>query len=100
MTETSLPTYERFQAPEGLATVAQLAEKGLRPATGALPVARVTWRTELANGGYGRTRSAALYPVAEAVKKRPVTKGVRRAVAAMNAARAAKRTSCYAEGPS
>jgi hypothetical protein len=81
-----LPTYPWKAAPEGLATRGQLAKQGLRP-DGAAPVAQVMWRSSLANGGRGKTRTACLYPVDLAVPKRVPTAGNLRAVAAMNLAR-------------
>jgi hypothetical protein len=76
-----LPTYPWKMAPDGLATLRQLAERGLRP--GGKPiVAQLMW-----SRGRGKVAVAYLYAIDGAAPKRKPTAGNRRAVAAMLRAR-------------
>lgn len=76
-----LPTYPWNMAPDGLATVRQLAARGLRP-NGQPVVAQLMWSL-----GRGRVATANLYRVENAAPKRPATAGNMRAVKRMIEAR-------------
>lgn len=84
---SAFPTYPWNGAPDGLATLRQLAASGLRP-NGAPVVAQIVrprrhGRDDLV--GY-------LYEISAAAPKRPPTEGNLRAIAAMNTALATCRT--------
>jgi hypothetical protein len=73
------PVFRYGWAPSGLATVRQLAAKGLRPA-GQDPAGWLVW------GPPNRPRWAYLYRLDLAAPKRPMTPAMRAAIAACNAA--------------
>lgn len=77
-----IPTYPWGQAPDGYATVRQLAATMLRPG-GQAPAAQIMWRTK-----GGRVRVAFLYRVDQAAPKRVATPAQ---LAALEKANAAKR---------
>lgn len=76
-----IPTYPWRQAPDGYATVRQLAARGLRPG-GQEPAAQILWRTR-----GGRLRVAYLYRIALAAPKRVATPAQLAALAKANAAK-------------
>jgi hypothetical protein len=73
-TRYGIPTYPWRMAPEGLATMRQLAARGLRPG-GQDVKAQIMWR------GRGRIRVAYLYEITSALPKRPPTAAQLRALA-------------------